>query len=56
MENHRFKYLETTTTGKLFMLKCLETGGEFVTSLWGNKVPYGYCLCCGEKIKNGKQK
>lgn len=51
MKNHKFKYVETDER-KIYLIKCIKTGGEFCTEHWSKGlVKQNLCPCCNERIK-----
>lgn len=51
MGNHNFVFSEYSGNRKIYIVKCLETGGEFSTVLWiDGKAKQNVCPCCKEQV------
>ena len=52
MGEHKFKLYEEDSRGKIYLVKCKNTTGEFSTELWRRGFEQqNICPCCKELIE-----
>lgn len=48
---HTFRFVEYEEDRKVWLIKCIATGGEFSSELWAlDKITRNKCPCCEEKV------